>query len=178
MRSKLSVALATAVLGVGTAQAATMESFSTPFDVSLLTAGNVTQAFPVTQFDPTLGTLTGVALAFTSLLSGPATGTTGNMEINGLTAAYLICGPPGTCNSGADGLLFASTSFYTGSSTWPADFHLITSLGPAEWQGTLETTYTFTSTAPVPGPIVGAGLPGLILAGGGMLGWWRRRKIV
>jgi hypothetical protein len=76
----------------------------------------------------------------------------------------------------------ATSSFLTHAQSQPINFanpYTVAAVFDIYSDGMCEAlgaVYIDPGVKSVPGPVVGAGLPGLVLASGGLLGWWRRRK--
>jgi hypothetical protein len=120
-------------------------------------------------------TLTGVATLFASghdtFGSGFNVSTVANKDFLFCAATSSICTPSsqvtfGNANS-ADGIL-QSAVLATGT-----DFFF---KEDPNTSGSVEFYVSGITYKAVPGPIAGAGLPGLIVVGGGLLGWMRRKR--
>src|SRR5262245_18148849 len=81
------------------------------------------------------------------------------------------------CSATPDGCSTATFTFVPGAaSTFPIQARFIGSGTFNSSTGGEIFSLTINPAVSVPGPVAGAGLPGLIFAGAGLLGWWRRRR--
>ena len=78
--------------------------------------------------------------------------------------------------------------FFNGGPLGSTAYEQVVTEAGLSGRGTFSFTFTYeidptvssvaplTDLSPVPAPVVGAGLPGRVLASGGLLAWWRRRQ--
>ena len=138
--------------------------------------------------DSGLYDLSGSLQLFATTGSGdPHAGSAGHVFTNGTMADLLVTRDAnGLFSAYVNGNLAFSVMDMDGATSFSGpnnimyffidDLQTLINFPPEAGSGFVDFIQVTTPAAPVPGPVAGAGLPGLIFAGGSLLGWWRRRQ--
>jgi hypothetical protein len=136
-------------------------------------------------YSSTDGTVTGGGTLTTGQSQGGGyliTDATGTWNVSGESLSITLLAPGAFHNN--DNILYAQNNTFSLDSS---GFAFLANDSPTPYPVTVSSTGAFfngsdlldslvINSVPVPGPIAGAGLPGLLLAGGGLLAWWRSRR--